>query len=592
MAEPIRFSTDPEDFHYMGVNVPCQAACPAATNIPAYIRCVHEERYGRSYDINRMANILPGVLGRICSRPCEEKCRHGEPGLGNPVNICHIKRGASDFKGHEGSRHEVSPPSLARKVAVIGSGPAGLAAAHDLASIGVQVTIFEALDRPGGMLRYGIPEFRLPRKILDDEIESILALGVDLRTSTRVGEAITMEALLSSSDAVLVSAGCYDPIAMDVPGEALKNVFPGLSFMMDVCSGRPPQVGKTVLVLGAGFTAFDCARSALRLGAEDVRICLRRTEQDLRVTRDEVLETKHEGVRIESLMMSRRIMGGSTVEAVEFVRTRPGKAAETGRQEMVFIEGSDFILPADSVIVATGQRPGPFFAPGEKDPRGILRADSATFRTSVKGLYAAGDYLSGPSTVIEAIAMGRAAAGRIVEDLTGKTFREKAVRIEESRITDRKRTWDFIPRQPMPAVEPMEQRLKDPAIEVETGYTRELTAEESKRCYLCYLHYEIDIDRCIYCRYCIDVAPRDCIKLVKEIVLNEAGAVSGIVETKSWREVNAIVIDNARCIRCGECVRVCPVNCISVSKVELVEKIDAGNEESVISSGKGARRKA
>jgi ferredoxin len=329
-----------------------------------------------------------------------------------------------------------------------------------------------------------------------------------------------------------------------------------------------------VLVLGAGFTAFDCARSALRLGAEDVRICLRRTEQDLRVTRDEVLETKTEGIKIESLMVSRRVMGGSTVEGVEFVRTRPGKASKAGKHEIVSIDGSEFILPADSVIVATGQRPGPFLTPGEKDPRGILKTDGDTFRTSVKGLYAAGDYLTGPSTVIEAIAMGRAAAERVVEDLTGKTFREEAVRIEESQITDRKRTWDFIPRQSMPTVKPVPRRLQEPAIEVETGYTRDLAAEESKRCYLCYLHYEIDIDRCIYCRYCIDVAPRDCIKLVKEIVLNEAGAVSRLVETTSWREVNAIVIDNARCIRCGECMRVCPVNCISVSKVELVERIN------------------
>jgi formate dehydrogenase major subunit len=191
----------------------------------------------------------------------------------------------------------------------------------------------------------------------------------------------------------------------------------------------------------------------------------------------------------------------------------------------------------------------------------------------VAKLYAAGDFVTGPSTVIDAIARGRQAAESIAEDLAGRRFREWVVRTEEAEITDRERAWDFIPRVEMPTVEPASDRLDPPEREVELGYSREQAHEESRRCYLCYLHYEIDIERCIYCRYCIDVAPRDCIKLVKEVITNEVGAVSELVETTSWQDVRAIVIDNARCIRCGACVRVCPVDCISVSKVELMERV-------------------
>ncbi|MEW6669886.1 MAG: FAD-dependent oxidoreductase [Thermodesulfobacteriota bacterium] len=576
IAKQILYSREPEDFFYMGVNVPCQAACPAATNIPAYIRSLFEERYARSYEINRMANILPGVLGRICSRPCEKKCRHGEPELGRPVNICHIKRAAADLMKEPPPPEERIFSGLGKRVAIVGAGPAGLAAAHDLAFIGFSVTLYEAFEKPGGMLRYGIPEFRLPRSVLDREIEYILRAGVEIHTGSRIGPQLPVARLLDQHDAVLLAAGCYRSNPLRIPGEELPMVYPGLWFMQEVCAGRTPGVGKRVLVIGAGFTAFDCARSALRLGAEEVTICLRRTEEDLVVTADEILETKKEGIRIASLMLSRRIVGKDRVEGMEFVRTTPGERGPDGKRQVTAIEGSEFLIPAESIIVATGQSPEPMEVPAERNERDLPKADTDTFLTSSRGLYVAGDFLTGPSTVIEAVGMGRRAAERIARDLTGRVFREKAVRMEETEITDRRRPWDYLPRQEMPTVQPVAHRLGSPGVEVETGFSAEMSREESKRCYLCYLHYEIDISRCIYCRYCIDVAPRDCIKLVKEIQTNESGAVTGLVETANWRDVNAVVIDNSRCIRCGECARVCPVNCISVTRVELVERMSEG----------------
>ncbi|MBM3299225.1 MAG: FAD-dependent oxidoreductase, partial [Deltaproteobacteria bacterium] len=374
-------------------------------------------------------------------------------------------------------------------------------------------------------------------------------------------------------------AGCYVSRKLDLPGEGLKGVFSGLDFVMDVNSGLTPAVGRSVLVVGAGFTAFDCARLALRLGAEDVAICIRATEEELRVTEDEILEAKREGVQIKGLMVSRRILGSGQVQGVEFVRTRLGERLASGRRKTDIIEGSQFVLATDSVIVAIGQGAEPIPAPGEKDARGVVRGHPSTFRSSVPGLYVAGDFMTGPTTVIEAIAAGRRAAERIAEDLTGKRFREWAVRIEEAQITDRSREWDFIPRQEMPSIMPVEQRVKDLRLEVETGYSLEQADVESRRCYLCYLHYEIDVGRCIYCRYCIDVAPRDCIKLVAEVITDEDGAITGFVETTRWEDVNAVVIDNSRCIRCGECLRVCPVDCISVSKVQLVQRVLQGGRD-------------
>lgn len=573
------YSTDAADFDYMKINVPCQSACPALTNVPAYIRSIFEKRYGHSYELNRMVNLFPGTLGRICSRPCEKKCRHGEPELGRPVNICHLKRAASDYK--EMGRPFLAPmlSSHAKSICIIGSGPAGLAAAHDLNVIGFDVTILEAMDEPGGMLRYGIPEFRLPHSVIDQEISSILRLGVTLKTAVRVGVDISFEAIMADHDATLIASGCYVSTRLKTPGENLGGVYSGLEFVMDVASNKAPQIGKKVVVIGAGFTAFDCARSALRLGADDVAIFVRGLEEELRVTEDEIHDAKKEGVKIKALSLTSRIIGNDKVQGVEFLRAGTGEIGPDGRRKVFPIAGSDFVVEADSVIVAVGQRAEPSFAPGRKDERGVLIGDRQTFRTSTSGLYLAGDFLTGPSTVIESIVSGRKAAERIAQDLTGKKFREWVVRMEEAAITDRQRSWDFLPHQKMPSLIPVSERFRNVKKEVELGFSEESAVEESKRCYLCYLHYEIDVSKCIFCRYCIDNAPRDCIKLVDEIKLNDNGAIESFVETTDWQKVSAVVIDNSRCIRCGECVRVCPVDCISVTKVELVERnLQAGRQ--------------
>jgi NADPH-dependent glutamate synthase beta subunit-like oxidoreductase/ferredoxin len=569
----ISYSCDPADFSYMKINVPCQAACPALTNIPAYIRALYEEKFATSYEINRMANLLPGTLGRICSRPCELKCRHGESELGEPVNICHIKRAAADLRqlGHPYMTPRFAPSG--KTAAIVGSGPAGLAAAHDLAMMGFDVTILEAFDEPGGMLRYGIPEFRLPRSVLSEEIQNILRLGISIRTGVRVGVDLSLESIINEYDATLIAAGCYEPMELGIPGEDLVGVYTGINFVMDVARGFDVRIGKKVVVIGAGFTAFDCSRLALRLGAENVTICVRGLEEDLRVTHDEIVEAKREGIRIQSLSLSKSLYGNGFVRGAEFFRTRPVERSPGIRRNVEPIPGSEFELEADSVILAIGQAPQAIPGPGKQNKRGVIVADVNEFKSSTPSLYLAGDFLTGPSTVIESISSGRKAAGKIAEDLLDKKLKDWAVRIQDAKTTDRDRSWDLIPRVEIPTVLPVENRFRDKGCsEVETGYSVEQSHDEAKRCYLCYLHYEIDVSSCIYCRYCIDNAPRDCIKLVKDILIDDTGAINGYEQTSQWSEVSAVVIDNSKCIRCGECVRVCPVDCISVSRIDLVER--------------------
>jgi len=579
----VAYSDDPRDTGWVAKNIPCQHACPAGTNIPAYIRAIAEGRHGDAYEINREANVLPGVLGRICSRPCESACRHGWPGNGEPVGICNLKRTAADMKhaGHRITEKLFSPTG--KRVAIVGAGPAGVAAAHDLSVLGHDVTLFEREGHPGGMLRYGIPAFRLPRDILEVELHNALRLGVELKLGAPVGKDTTtpVARLLHDYDAVLLTAGCMAPLPLPLEGE-WKNRDPadvcpdiehGLPFLMALHRDEKKTVRKRVAVVGAGFTALDCARVASRLGAQEVIIHIRTAEEYIPVTKEEIFEAKREGIRIRGLRtpVGIELDADGRLTGVRFVQNRLGGWREGGRRQAIPIPGSEFVEPCDTLLIAIGQKTVNDFLdiPVELDRWQNVRIGEDGM-TTVKGLFAAGDYVTGPTTVIEAIGRGRQGAARVDTWLMGHPRRRKVVRIMPVAGPLRERAFDFIGRQEMPT-EPPNERVRSRTLEVETGLSAETSHEEAKRCYLCNLNYQIDVDRCIYCRACIEVAPRACIKLVEGVDMETDGSYGKLREAKEWNRVGAIWIDNNECIRCGACFKVCPVKCISITRNEFVE---------------------
>jgi formate dehydrogenase major subunit len=337
-------------------------------------------------------------------------------------------------------------------------------------------------------------------------------------------------------------------------------------------NGEKPYVGKNVMVIGDGFTAMDCSRSAVRLGASEVKVNIRKTEEYMPIDEQEKFEVKFEKIRFYSLVDTKRIIGeNGRVTGIEFLRTKLEYSPEPPYRMAVPIPNSEFILPADSVIVAIGQRPDPASISSMIPVKGsLIGTEDGSYRTSVNGLYAAGDCSSGASNVITAIANGRKCALEVDEYLTGRKRKVSVVRLESVASTDRERSFDFIRRTHMDTLG-IDDRMASQINEVEKGYSADQAAQESKRCYLCNLKYEIDTTRCIYCSACIDVAPRDCIKMIHDVSVNDDGSLGMYNETRSWNKVSAIAIDNERCIRCGKCHEVCPMNCISVTKTELIE---------------------
>ncbi len=545
-------STDPLDRAWIDVNIPCKAACPILTDVPGYIQAILEGDFKRAYTINRRDNVFPHSLGRVCSRPCEPACRHGREGLGDPVAICHLKRAAADFGYTE---EDVAIVPNGKSVCVVGAGPSGLTTANDLALLGYKVTVLEQFEEPGGMLRYGIPAFRLPYDLVAKDIDAIRRLGVEIRCNQRFDGESMLERLRKHYDAVVIAGGCMLPSSVQLPGMDASGFYWGLDFMMranrELLNDTP--LGR-VVVIGGGFTAVDCVRTSFRLGAVDITLAYRRTRDTMSAGQAEIDCMEEEGIAVEFLVSPTEIVTREgRVVGLRCVRNR----LESGRARA--IEGSDFIIDCDTVIMAIGQTNEELLDEEIPLENGLPQRGN---------VFLAGDYRNGSGTVIGACADGRKVGRRVHQFLSGIRGYQDVVHIEQISPEELPRTRqdDFIPLTPMPHIPVSARREKNR--EVETGYAQEASLTEARRCYLCHYNFQIDIDRCIYCMACIDVMPVDCIKLAKDIEIGDDGSLK-YVEAKHWSEVEAVTIDNDKCIRCGNCVRACPVDCITISKYTL-----------------------
>ena len=585
----------PKDFQWLEKNIPCQKACPASTDIPGYLDAIYRGDHAKAYRINLRDNVFPAVLGRVCARPCEAACRHGWDGLGKPVAICFSKRSAADFGGQAPVVMDKWFPPSGKKVAVIGAGVAGLAAARNLALLGHQVTVYEKHNKPGGMMNQGIPVFRLPRDVIKKEIGQIEALGVKIICNAEIGKTIQLSALAEQNDAVVLAAGTLRPNLLDLPGKELAGIRHGLEFLLEVNEAGTTKIGEHVVVIGGGFTAMDCARTARRLGAttvqveeeladktvagsilrmpkDKVKIWYRRSVDEMLVTPGELEELEHEHIPLETMVSPKEYIGeNGRVKALRFIRTKLGEPDASGRRRPVNIPGSEFNIPADTVLLATGQFPDTAWIDAALRKE-IVGEDSwlksgAACATVRKKIFAAGDFATGASSLTQAIGHAKECVREVDRFLTGKERLKDVAVIEDVEETGRIREMDAVPLQPMPVID---LTHRDLPTEVETGFTTETSKDEAQRCYQCHYKFEIDSDKCIYCDWCVKAKPRpECILKIKKLHHNADGTVAGWEIAEKQDDVNLIWINQNDCIRCGACVAACPVDAISIQKVSL-----------------------
>jgi len=412
----------------------CVTGCPVGVPIPRFIKAVHDRDFGKAIEIIKEANLLPAVCGRVCPQEsqCEKLCTLSKKF--EPVAIGRLERFVADWERQQGEgKPPVVPAASGRKIAIVGSGPSGLTCAYDLAKLGYEVTIYEALHEAGGVLIYGIPEFRLPKAIVAREIDLLKRMGVTIVTNAVIGKLITIDELRERFDAVYIGTGAGLPRFMGIPGENLNGVYSANEFLTRINLMRayrfpeydtPVKKGESVVVVGGGNVAMDSARTALRLGAKDVTLVYRRSLTELPARKEEVHHAIEEGINLELCTNPVRILGTADgqVSAVECVRMDLCELDESGRKKPKPMEGSEFQVPADVVIIAVGTGANPLIAQSARDltvtKHKYIVADEETGKTSLRGVYAGGDIVTGAATVISAMGAGRKAAKAIHEFVT------------------------------------------------------------------------------------------------------------------------------------------------------------------------------
>ena len=638
----------PELAHWKA-QVKCQAGCPVSTDAGRYVQLIAEGRLEEAFLVARAPNPFASVCGRVCAAPCEDACRRGA--IDAPVSIRALKRHVTEQFGvesirpdtqerlltedtNEGNRYaghlplplyrsaaeagnlrgSALPAGPRRKVAVVGAGPAGLAAAHDLALLHYDVTVFEASAEPGGMLRFGIPEYRLPRTLLRAEIDRIVSLGVTLKLNAPLDTRFGLAALRAQGfEAVFLSVGVMRGRDLQAPGVELDGVVKAVDYLLNINRGFRMDLGRKVVVIGGGFVAFDAARTALRvsreaeqeeLGAEtdarvkealdSARAALRGGATEviavslenfdempvLRTTQghEEFEEAGKEGVRFLTRRGPRRFVGDGRLKAVELRGVR-SVFDTNGRFAPEYADEDVVTVEADACILAIGQKPDlSFLTPAdgvELTPGGTIRIDPATLATSAPGIYAGGDVAFGPRNLIEAVANGKRAAHSIHEHLAGKSARIETRLEVETLVTSRYRMtagFEVYDREAPPT---LDIGRRTGIAEVETGYEAEAASIQAARCLVCHVQTIYDPERCVLCNRCVDICPEYCLSFVPLDALDLSAEARAAVEERAEAggfPLTALIKDDDRCIRCGLCAIRCPTEAMTMERFTITER--------------------
>lgn len=632
MSDP-KFKTIIPDVEFWKNMIPCQAACPVKTDAGRYVQLIAQGEYKEAYLVARSPNPLASICGRVCAAPCEDACRRGR--IDAPVSIRALKRFVTEKYGVEsmepstqdalfegsteaGNKIRWHLPILEtskriqkreEKVAVIGAGPAGVSCAHDLALMGYHVTIFEASALPGGMMYHGIPEFRLPRQIIEKEIAKVKNLGVEVKFNTPLSAEFGLAELRKEGfKAVFISVGVQKGRDLNIEGIELDGVVKAVDYLLNINNGYRIDLGKKVLVIGGGFVAFDAARMALRRGLDDdaevegselaggeiksamdaARSAIRSGSTDVRMISLEALgelpvvrtsqgqeefhEAHKEGVTFHPSRSARRFIGENGRLTKVELRGVTRVFDEDGRFNPEFDDSVSEVLEADSVVLAIGQQADLSFLKPEDNvdltPAGVIKVDPKTLATSAPGLFAGGDVAFGPRNLIEAVANGKQAALSVDDYLRGPgSTTHFKLRVEKIPTYSYRMAEDYekCEREAPPTVA-LDRRTG--ISEVESGYDDEEARQQAERCLACHIQTIYDPQKCVLCNRCVDVCPESCLKLVSldtldlpEETKEQAIAAGGFTEEMT---LSAMLKDDDKCIRCGLCAIRCPTDAMTM----------------------------